>query len=73
MNLIGISCHIGSQINKLSAYKNTFMEMKAAADNFVNAGIKIKHVDLGGGFYIQYKDDDPKFNIEDVERVRYLF
>ena len=68
LNLIGISCHIGSQINKLSAYKNTFMEMKAAADNFVNAGIKIKHVDLGGGFYIQYKDDDPKFNIEDVRK-----
>ena len=68
LNLIGISCHIGSQISKISAYKNTFLEMKAAADNFVNAGIKIKNVDLGGGFHIQYKDDDPKFNIEDVRK-----
>ena len=35
LNLIGISCHIGSQISKISAYKNTFIEMKKAADKFL--------------------------------------
>ena len=42
LNLIGLSCHIGSQISKIDAYKNTFLEMKKAADKFVSTGIKIK-------------------------------
>ncbi len=67
LNLISISCHIGSQINNIDAYKNTFNEMKNAADRFVSLGINIKHVDLGGGFHIQYNKNDPKFKIEDVK------
>ena len=68
LNLISISCHIGSQISKIDAYKNTFAEMKKAADKFVNAGIQIKHVDLGGGFHVKYKDGDPNFSIQDVKK-----
>ncbi len=68
INLLGISCHIGSQISEISAYKNTFMEMRKAADIFVNAGIEIKHVDLGGGFHVRYSDKDPIFKIEDVKK-----
>ncbi len=68
LNLISISCHIGSQINKINAYKKTFIEMKNAADKFVSAGIKIKHVDLGGGFYVKYSNEDPDFVIEDVKK-----
>ena len=67
LNLIGISCHIGSQISNIDAYKNTFIEMKKAADKLGSSGIKIKHVDLGGGFHVQYNKNDPKFRIEDVK------
>ena len=68
LKLIGISCHIGSQISNIDAYKNTFMQMKKAADKFLSAGINIKHVDLGGGFHIKYNKNDPDFKIEDVRR-----
>ncbi len=67
LNLISISCHIGSQISNIDAYKNTFIEMKKAADKFISSGINIKHVDLGGGFHVQYSKDDPRFKIEDVK------
>ncbi len=67
LNLIGISCHIGSQISDINAYKNTFIEMKKAADKFLASGINIKHVDLGGGFHVQYNKNDPKFKIEDLK------
>ncbi len=67
LNLIGISCHIGSQISKIEAYKNTFSQMKIAADKFIESGINIKHVDLGGGFHVKYEDSDPDFNIEMVK------
>jgi len=68
LNLISISCHIGSQISNIDAYKNTFKEMKKATDIFLSLGINIKHIDLGGGFHVQYKDNDPKFKIEDVKK-----
>ncbi len=68
LNLKGISCHIGSQISNIDAYKNTFIEMKKAADKFVSLGINIKHVDLGGGFHVKYNKNDPKFKIEDVKK-----
>ncbi len=67
LNLIGISCHIGSQISKNEAYKNTFSQMKMAADIFIESGINIKHVDLGGGFHVKYEDSDPDFNIKKVK------
>ena len=67
VNLIGISCHIGSQISKIEAYKNTFSQMKMAADKFIESGINIKHVDLGGGFHVKYEESDPDFNIEMVK------
>ena len=67
LNLIGISCHIGSQISKIEAYKNTFSQMKMAADKFIESGVNIKHVDLGGGFHVKYEDSDPDFNIEMVK------
>ena len=67
LNLIGISCHIGSQISKNEAYKNTFSQMKMAADEFIESGINIKHVDLGGGFHVKYEESDPDFNIEMVK------
>ena len=67
LNLIGISCHIGSQISKIDVYKNTFSQMKMAADKFIESGINIKHVDLGGGFHVKYEESDPDFNIEMVK------
>tara|TARA_B100000575_G_scaffold14546_1_gene10359 strand:+ start:1563 stop:2804 length:1242 start_codon:yes stop_codon:yes gene_type:complete len=67
LNLIGISCHIGSQISSIDAYKNTFIEMKKAADKFLASGINIQHVDLGGGFHVSYNKNDPIFRIEDVK------
>ncbi len=68
LNLIGISCHIGSQIKDIEIYKNTFQQMKNAANKFVKLGINIKHVDLGGGFYVKYKNSDPDFNLETVKK-----
>ncbi len=68
LNLKGISCHIGSQISSVDIFKKTFIEMKKAADKFIQAGINIKNVDLGGGFHVRYNEKDPIFKIEDVKK-----
>ena len=38
-----------------------------AADKFIESGINIKHVDLGGGFHVKYEDSDHNFNIKMVK------
>ncbi len=69
-NLIlkSISCHIGSQISSIQAYKNTFIEMKKAADKFVAAGIEIKSIDLGGGFRVNYNNDSNEFKFNELSK-----
>ena len=68
LNLVSISCHIGSQISNVDAFKNTFRAMKEAADKFIEAGLNIKHVDLGGGFHVRYNDSDPELNMIKVKK-----
>ncbi len=57
LNLIGISCHIGSQINDLNVYKKVFYKMKQASKTIENYNIKIDYLDLGGGFSVNSNNE----------------
>ena len=67
LNLIGISCHIGSQIFNISVFGNIFKTMKNAAQQFIDSGMHINHVDLGGGLGIQYKNTDPIIKLTELK------
>tara|TARA_Y100001970_G_scaffold179726_1_gene218825 strand:+ start:11011 stop:12252 length:1242 start_codon:yes stop_codon:yes gene_type:complete len=69
LKLIGISCHIGSQIFNINIFKKIFKVMKDAAKEFNNNDIEIKHLDLGGGFGVQYQSSQPKLNLEDLSKL----
>jgi diaminopimelate decarboxylase len=59
LEVVGIDCHIGSQIletEPLDAALERVMELVAKVEA---EGIRIKHVDLGGGFGIRYRDETP--------------
>ena len=58
INLIGISCHVGSQIFNIKVFSEIFMKMKTNAQIFLDKGYSIKHVDLGGGLGVTYQDKD---------------
>ena len=55
INLIGFSCHIGSQINNISIFEKVFRIMKETAQFALSSGIALKHLDLGGGFAVNYE------------------
>ena len=63
ISLIGISCHIGSQIYDISIFEKTFLKMKKAASQIISNGLDIKHVDLGGGFGVNYDKPENDFDI----------
>ena len=61
INLLGIHCHIGSQIFEIEPFveaaKVMLSFMKAVRDE---TGVELSHLNLGGGYGVQYtKDDDP--------------
>ena len=59
LEIAGIDCHIGSQIADISAFGEALdHELRLAAD-LTKQGINIKHVDIGGGLGVQYKDETP--------------
>lgn len=74
INLVSISCHIGSQINNIQIFEKTFLKMKETASNMISKGVALKYVDLGGGFAVDYEDNINELNIYKVgELVNSIF
>jgi diaminopimelate decarboxylase len=55
----GIGCHIGSQILETSPLDEALERVLELARALAADGIRLEHVDLGGGFGIRYKDEKP--------------
>ena len=68
INLIGISCHIGSQIFNINIFSKMFMKMKNNAQKFIDKGYLIKHVDLGGGLGVNYKKNEEALNLQFIKK-----
>ena len=55
----GIDCHIGSQITEISPFLAALDKVLDLVDRLQAAGIAVKHLDLGGGIGIRYRDETP--------------
>ena len=65
-----ISVHIGSQILSDTPYKKT-LEVLSKVIKSLN--LKLKYVDLGGGFGISYSKKDKKINLNNYAKLVYEF
>jgi diaminopimelate decarboxylase len=59
IELVGIDIHIGSQITALEPYRAAATKVLELVDALAATGIHLKHVDLGGGLGIRYRDETP--------------
>lgn len=59
LNVMGVDCHIGSQLTELKPFLDTFDRLIGLVDQLSEKGIKIKHLDLGGGLGVRYRDEVP--------------
>ena len=55
---VGLSMHIGSQVFEVSAFKDAFERFAAFAVALRENGYDISQLDIGGGFPIQYDDEE---------------
>ncbi|WP_420958262.1 diaminopimelate decarboxylase [Burkholderia gladioli] len=59
LQVVGIDCHIGSQITELSPYLDALDKVLDLVEQIEADGIPIHHVDIGGGLGITYADETP--------------
>lgn len=57
LKIIGIDCHIGSQLTDLSPLVEACQRILLLVDKLAAEGIVLEHLDLGGGVGIVYKDE----------------
>jgi len=64
INVVGVDCHIGSQLTELSPFVDALDRVLALVKLLQQDGIIIKHLDLGGGLGICYDDETPPLPAE---------
>jgi diaminopimelate decarboxylase len=59
IEVLGIDCHIGSQITSASPYLDALDRLLDLVEALATEGIDLHHIDLGGGLGITYTDEEP--------------
>jgi diaminopimelate decarboxylase len=59
LRVTGMDCHIGSQLTENSPFIAATEKVLQLVDTLAQEGIKLEHLDLGGGLGIRYKDETP--------------
>jgi len=59
LKLLGIDCHIGSQITDSAPYLDALERVLDLVQALAQEGIALEHIDLGGGLGITYQDETP--------------
>ena len=70
LKIDAMSVHIGSQILSDTPYKKT---LDVLSKVIINLNIKLKYVDLGGGFGISYSKKDKQINLNNYAKLVYDF
>ncbi|MFN3712297.1 MAG: diaminopimelate decarboxylase [Alcanivoracaceae bacterium] len=59
IEVIGVDCHIGSQLTKLTPFEDALKRVLDLVERLQAKGITIRHLDLGGGLGVRYRDETP--------------
>jgi diaminopimelate decarboxylase len=59
LKIMGIDCHIGSQLLEIAPFIDALKRVLMLVDDLRKDGIKLRHLDLGGGLGIPYRDETP--------------
>ena len=59
LSVKGVDCHIGSQLTELTPFLDALDRVLLLVDSLAEQGIKLSHIDVGGGLGVCYKDETP--------------
>ncbi|WP_369958335.1 diaminopimelate decarboxylase [Pseudomonas benzenivorans] len=70
LEVVGVDCHIGSQLTSLPPFLDALERLLGLIDRLAERGIRIRHLDLGGGLGVQYRDEQPPLAGDYIQAVR---
>jgi len=70
INVVGIDCHIGSQITETGPFMEALCSLKSMIRDLKDYGINIKYLDMGGGLGITYNDEEPPHPAEYAAAIK---
>jgi diaminopimelate decarboxylase len=70
LEVIGVDCHIGSQLTTLSPFVDALDRLLDLVDRLSACGIQLRHLDLGGGLGVRYRDEEPPLAGDYIKAVR---
>ena len=59
LEVIGLDCHIGSQLTKTAPFRDAILRLGELTRSLVKDGVKLRYLDIGGGLGIPYNQEDP--------------
>ncbi|MFA5938979.1 MAG: diaminopimelate decarboxylase [Sinimarinibacterium sp.] len=59
IEIVGVASHIGSQLLDLSPFLDALERVLALVDRLKARGIGLRHIDVGGGLGVRYRDENP--------------
>ncbi len=73
-SLRALSVHIGSQIQTVGPFRDSFIKLRELRNLLLAQGFKIDSLDLGGGFSIPYRQNEKSFDLDKYAKtVKALF
>jgi diaminopimelate decarboxylase len=70
LQIVGIDCHIGSQLTDVTPFLDALERVLALIDELASDGIVLQHLDLGGGLGVRYRDEQPPSAADYISKVR---
>ncbi|OEY66454.1 diaminopimelate decarboxylase [Marinobacter sp. X15-166B] len=70
LEIIGVDCHIGSQLTTVEPFLDALDRVLALIDDLETQGIAIRHLDMGGGLGVRYNDETPPTPAEYIARLK---
>ena len=70
IEVMGVDCHIGSQLTQISPFIDALQRLLALIDQLADLGIELRHLDLGGGLGVCYRDEEPPSIADYIAAVR---
>lgn len=64
LRIVGIDCHIGSQLTESAPFVDALDRVLAMVDRLAADGIVLEHLDIGGGLGVRYRDETPPLPAE---------
>jgi len=59
LRITGIDCHIGSQLTEVAPFGEALDRVLELVTSLQAEGIRLQHIDIGGGVGIRYRDETP--------------